>query len=144
MGDVIGFDFSGLNSLAADLGHVPDTAGPLIFKALQVTSLKIKRDWQESAKEHRGAGHAKKYPYSIDFDLSNNGEGGGPANKLESVIGPNLSKGQGALGILEETPGGVRGAPQGNARRALRQNLADFERGVLNAAADAFGKPRPL
>lgn len=144
MADEIAFDFSDLTNLAADLGHVPETAGPLIATALKVSATKGKTLWRDSAKSHIGAGHARAYPYSIDFDITNNAdEAGGVANQIEAVIGPNLGKAQGALGILEETPGGVRGAPQGNARKALAAIAQDFEKGILTAAADAFERPRP-
>jgi hypothetical protein len=143
MPDGISFDFSGITRLAADLGRVPETAGPLIAKALVVSATKGKKLWQANAKAHVGAGHAKAYPYSIDYDITNNAGANGLANELTAEIGPNLGRAQGALGIVEETPGGVRGTPQGNARKALAAISADFEKGVLIAAADAFERPRP-
>jgi len=143
MPDGISFDFSALTNLVADLGRVPETAGPLIAKALTVSATKGKKLWQANAKAHIGAGHAKAYPYSIDYDITNNAGAGGLANEITAEIGPNLARAQGALGILEETPGGVKGAPQGNARKALAAISADFEKGILIAAADAFERPRP-
>lgn len=144
MPDSISFDFSALTTLAADLGHVPDNAGPLIAKALTVSATKGKKAWQQHAKEHVHAGHAKAYPYSIDYDITNNAQmAGGVANQIDAVIGPNLGRAQGALGIVEDAPGGVRGTPQGNARKTLAEISADFEKGILIAAADAFERPRP-
>ena len=59
-------------------------------------------------------------------------------------IGPVLGSGKhsrfkhGGLGFLEEATGGVIAKPQRNVDRALRNNLADFERGILMAGEEAF------
>jgi len=141
MADSISFDFSGLTQLAADLGKVPDNIGPNLVKALAVTAGKMKKDWRESAKGNIRAGHARAYPYSISYDITSNAGADGKANEVVAEIGPDLAKAQGALGIIEEAPGGVRGTPQGNARKALANNARDFETGVLKAAADAIEHP---
>lgn len=144
MPDGISFDFSALTTLAADLGRVPETAGKNIATALIVTATKGKKTWQSHAKEHVIAGHARAYPYSIDYDITNNATSpGGVANEITATIGPNLGKAQGALGILEDAPGGVRGVPQGNARKTVAEIAPDFEKGMLIAVADAFERPRP-
>ena len=124
----IDFDFSGLNTLTADLGTVPAKVIPKARQALEVSARNIKDDWRAEAKQANGRGHAKRYPGSIDYDLILDKDG-----SIGAEIGPNLAKVQGSLGILEESPGDVASAPQGNARKALRKNLADFEKGVLKA-----------
>ncbi|MEO5920613.1 MAG: hypothetical protein ABIQ01_05660 [Pseudolysinimonas sp.] len=123
----IGFDFSSLNTLAADLGELAAEVIPNVEKAVEVTARHIKDDWRDEAKK-RNPAHARAYPYSVDYDMENKD------GAISAQIGPNLGKNQGSLGILEEASGDVRAAPQGNARRAVRNNLADFEKGLLKAA----------
>jgi hypothetical protein len=134
MPDGMSFDFSDLTALTADLGRVPDVAGPLIKKAIQVTATNVKKDWQASAKEHVVAGHARAYPYSVDYDITVDRDG------VTAEVGPNLGKAQGALGIVEDAPGGVRGKPQNNARKALAANQDDFQKGLGIAIRDAYEK----
>jgi hypothetical protein len=127
MADSIGADFSGLRNLAADLGALADSAIPNVAKALRVTAQNVKEDWRDDAKRI-DRGHAKAYPSSIDYDIKTE-----KAGEISAEIGPNLAKNQGSLGFLEEAPGRVANAPQGNARRALAKNVEDFERGILKA-----------
>lgn len=151
----IDFDFSGLNTLAADLSKIPLTTPKNVAAAIERTAFSINRDWTAEAKRSNRK-HAKRYAYSVDYDLAVTEKG-----EIVAEIGPNLGEsggasiggairsllanprgrrnnggGQAALGILEESEGGVEGAPQHNARRALRKNLADFERGILKATED--------
>jgi hypothetical protein len=135
MPDGIKLEYSGLNHLAADLGHAPENLGPLLYKAFQVTAGKMK----ESARKHalaKDRKFAKRYPYSIDYDITTNA--GADGSSIEALIGPNLGKAQGALGFLESSPGGARNAPQNNLRQAVTENVDDFEVGVLKAGADAI------
>jgi hypothetical protein len=143
MSDGFKMEYSGVNHLAADLGHVPQNLGPLLYKAFQVTAGKMK----ESARKHaieKDRKFAKRYPYSIDYEITTNaGETaptalGGAANEITALIGPNLGKPQGALGFLESSPGGARNAPQNNLRQAVAENADDFEVGILKAGADAI------
>lgn len=127
MADGISFDFSALNTLAAELGAAATKVVPNVRKAVEVTAHNIKEDWRDNAKR-ANPGHAKNYPAAIDYDLELGVDGA-----IGAEIGPTPGKGQGSLGILEEAKGGVRSAPQGNARKALKSNIADFERGILKA-----------
>lgn len=124
--DGIDFDFSGVNSLVASLGTVPARVIPKAAKALEITARNIKEDWRTEAKEANPE-HARHYPNRVTYDMELGKDG-----EIGAVIGPELG-GQGSLGFLEEAPGGVAAAPQGNARKALRKNLADFEKGALKA-----------
>lgn len=124
----IDFDFSSVNHLAADLGRAPATVIPNVIKATEVTARHIKDDWRDNARGANRRGHARRYPFSVDYDMQLDVDG-----VIGAEIGPNLGKAQGSLGILEEALGGVRAAPQRNAARALRDNLADYERGLLKA-----------
>jgi len=148
----IDFDFSGVNTLIADLAQIPMETPKKVAAALERTAFSVNRDWTAEAKASNRK-HAKRYPYSVDYDLSVT-----PGGQIQAEIGPNLGErggtsvlgtirnllanprgrrnnggGQAAMGILEESKGGVDGEPQHNARRALRKNLADFERGILKA-----------
>jgi hypothetical protein len=126
MSDGIQFDSSGLRNLAADLGVIAAKAIPNVRKAVEVSARNVKDDWRKNAaKVDKGA--ARRYPSSIDYDLKF--EDG----QIGAEVGPNLGKAQGSLGFLEEAPGRVANAPQGNARRALAKNVDDFQAGITKA-----------
>jgi len=126
--DGIDFDFSGVNALVATLGAVPAHVIPRARQAVEITARNIKTDWRDEAQQANAGGHARRYPSSVDYDMELDKDG-----SIGAEIGPNLAKSQGQLGFLEESPGDVASAPQGNARKALRKNLADFEAGALKA-----------
>ena len=123
----ISFDFSGVNKLAADLGTIEARLIPNVRAAIEHTAVEIKADWREAAGKANPE-HAKRYPAAIDYDMELDTDG-----VIGAEIGPSIERGQGAFGFLEESPGGVAAAPQGNARKALRGNMADFEKGLLKA-----------
>lgn len=131
---MVDFDFSEIDQLAADLGKVADNAGPNVRKAMEVTSLKVKRDWQEPLK---GSSTLPALPYAITYDLTV-GVGVG-TTVLESEIGFDKSRNQGPLGNVSEfgTPT-VTG--RGYGLRALEQNQADFEKGLEIALEQAERK----
>lgn len=122
-----GDDFSDLFDLADDLRHVGAEANRNIAKATEVTARNVKDDWRQGA-EHTGL---DAYAASIDYELEY------PGGAIDAVIGPNLG-GQGSLGILEDAPGGVRGAPQHAGRDAVRANEEDYVRGLEIAVFDAL------
>lgn len=127
MPDGINFDFTDLLKLEADLGLITEaTTIHKVRQAVEVTARNVKNDWRDNAKASNPE-HAKGYPYAIDYDLDLKKDG-----EISAEIGPKIG-GQGSLGFLEEAPGGVRAAPQGNARRAVAKNIADFEEGILLA-----------
>jgi hypothetical protein len=119
-------DFSELMKLAADLGAVPKEVAPKVEKAVQITSLKIKRDWSSEASRSGLVGYAA----SVDFDITESRGG------VESEIGPNLGKNQGSFGFVEEGGGGVRSSPQHAGRSASRKNEQDFIDGLEKAVGD--------
>ncbi len=122
---------SDLDALMRDLGSVPLDAGKNVGPALGRTSQLAKESWRDAAKGPSG-GHARAYPYSIDYDVT----GGFP--RWEAEVGPNLGRAQGALGILEDAPGGVAAAPQSARPRVVKAVEKDFERGLDRAVADAL------
>ena len=126
------FDFSGIDSLVADLGEVPLKVIPLVRTAVEVTARNIKEDWRAEAKGGAGS-HARKYPTSIGYEMDLVTDG-----SIGATIKPKRG-GQGNLGeVLEDGGGGVRSAPQKNIDKALRANLSDFEKGILKAGGDAL------
>lgn len=127
MADSISMDFSDLLKLTADLGAVPVASIRKIRQATEVSARNIKDSWQKAAAV-KDVGAAKRYPKSIDYDMELDKDG-----QISAVIGPNLGKPQGALGFLEDAPGGVSAAPQHNDRLALALNIGDYERGLLIA-----------
>lgn len=109
-----------LRKLAADIQAAPDEARPLIKKAVGIAALKGKRAWQSAVS---GRSHLGAYVPSIDYDPVD-------AN-LSTDLGPNLNRrGAGGLGIVEDSPGGVRGTPQRNYLQAEAVSGPDLEAGV--------------
>lgn len=125
------FDFSELNALSADLGEVPSKAIPLVRRAVEVTARHLKDDWRDEARRSN-PGHARKYAGQITYTMKLDSDG-----EIGAEVGPRLV-GQGSFGFLEDAPGGVAAKPQRNVDRALRKNLADFEKGILMAGDEAF------
>ena len=112
--------FGELRKLAVDIGAAPAEATPRIKKAVGISALKGKRAWQAAAAEHR---YSKAYVPSIDYDPVD--------SNLSTDLGPNLNRrGAGGLGIVEDSPGGVRGTPQRNYLRAEAVAEPDLEQGV--------------
>jgi len=129
MSDGFSFDFSELNTLAADLGDAPVKLIPFARKAVEVTARNIKDDARKTAKR-RGL---QKYAASIDYDMQLDTDG-----MIGADIGPNLEKAQGTFGFVEDAAGGVRSTPQHALRNAAKANEADFEKGLLQAGEDAL------
>ncbi|GAA1148427.1 hypothetical protein GCM10009651_36370 [Microbacterium natoriense] len=126
-------DFSELYELVADLSNVPAAANRNVKKAIQFTSVEIKKDWRQGAAV--SGSYAETYPASIDFDLKF------PGGAIESEIGPSLGKTPGAsAGFLEEAPGGVDGPATHAGRDALEANEDDFYRGLEIAIFDALAE----
>ena len=147
MADGISFDFSELMKLAADLGDTPDTAGPFINSAVQVTSKRI----TDEVKKEVGSGLWKGAAAAIDYDVTADG------HRIESEIGYDKDKAGGALGNIREfgAPGAPSGvlkrdgfvpfpgssaprAPHNDLANALRDNEDDFVKGLNRAVDDAM------
>jgi len=123
----IEFDFSEVDSLAADLGVVPRETIRNARKAVEVTARHVKDDWRQGA--DRSGLH--EYAYSVDYDMKLDVDG-----QIGAEVGPNLGKRQGSFGFVEEGGVDVKSAPQNAGRDAAKANEADFERGILLAVAD--------
>lgn len=119
-----------LRKLAADFESAPDEARPLIKKAVGITALKGKRAWQGAVK---GRTYLGAYVPAIDYDPVD--------NNLSTDLGPNLNrKGAGGLGIVEDSPGGVRGTPQRNYLVGEAVMEPDLEAGVQLAIDQTLRK----
>lgn len=120
--------FDDLHQFELDVTHAAVEAVPLIKKAVGISALKGKKAWQAKAAGHRYSG---AYPSSIDYDPVD-------AN-LSTDVGPNLNRGGSpGLGIVEDSPGGVRGTPQRNYLAAEAVIEEDLPRGVEIAIDQAM------
>lgn len=117
--------FDELHKLALDLSAVPVEAVPNIVKAVAVSAGKGKKAWQGAAKKHRYSG---SYPASIDYDTVKVDKSG----TISTDLGPNLERGVGTpgIGIVEDSPDGVNGAPQRNYLAAEKVIEEDLPRGI--------------
>lgn len=137
----IDFDFSELDKLAADLGKVPDDAGPRIRQAVEITSRRIKDAWAEKLRGENGVPHA---PRSITYDIGTNVSflrnalGSGPvdgANQIAAEIGAERGRLQAPIvTVLEFGAPGNNLPPRGYGHGALQDNEADFVKGLTMAA----------
>lgn len=125
-----GFDFSEINKLAADLGQVPDNAGPFLRQAITGTSMGVKKAWQAPLK---GSASLPGLAAAVTFDIKSDGK------SIESEIGFDLSRGQGPLGGISEY-GSPTIAGRGYGLKALEENQPDFIKGIEAALADALRK----
>lgn len=133
MADSINLDFSELTRLAADLGKVPDTAGPFLRSAIEFTSVEVK----EAAQKTAGSGNRrwKPLPAGIDYEVTVDAGVGG--SSLTSEIGYDKDRTDVAkLGNIREY-GSSRVAPHNDLLNALHKNEADFQKGLEKALRDA-------
>ena len=131
MVDGVSVDFTDILKLAADLGKVPDNAGPKLRQAVEVTSRKVKDDWRASLK---GSESIPGGAASVSYDLTVRSPRIA-ATSLTSEIGPKIG-GPGALvGMLEY--GTPTTGPTGYGAAALERNQNDFQRGLEIALEQA-------
>jgi len=149
------FDFSELNTLAADLGEVSRNAGPNIRKAVEVTSRNVKDAANESVRSSR-ASWSKPLAGAIDYEIT--AEAGAGGSFIESEVGYNQSRygDRAKLGNLREfgAPNAPSGffskgtfipipgsraprAPHNDLANALHENENDFVDGLSKALRDA-------
>jgi len=135
MADNLKFDFSDVLKLAADLGQVPDNAGPNIRKAVEVTARNVKDTWRDSLK---GSKHIPRGPSSVSYDIK--GESALSGSSVTAEIGPTVGAGGvgGLVGMLEY--GTPTSGPTGFGARALQENEGDFQRGLEIALQQAERK----
>jgi hypothetical protein len=132
MSDGIQFDYSEFAKLAADIEAAPKTAAKNVQKAVEVTARNVKDAWKEKLS---GATKLPKAAGSITYDVK--GGAGIRADVIEAEIGPDNSRGQGA--VVGKTEFGSPGlSPRGYGHGALQENEKDFERGLSIAIGDAL------
>jgi hypothetical protein len=126
----IDFDFSELHEFVVKIDQADEKVAANVKKAVGISALKGKRVWQAEAAGHRYSG---RYPASIDYDPVD--------SALSTDLGPNFNRSSGAagLGIVEDSPGGVRGTPQRNYEKAEKVIEQDLVIGVLKAVDDSIG-----
>jgi hypothetical protein len=135
MADGAIIDFSEVDALAAELGRVPETAGPFINSAVQFTARNVK---QQAAQSVGGSASWGAAAQAIDYDQD---VFVGITKTVLSVdIGYNKAKTAGPLGNLREfgAPGSDNDiGPHNDLLNALEANQDDFENGLAKATADA-------
>lgn len=129
----MGFDFSELTKLAADLGKIDTFTAPFVRKAIEVTARKVK-----DAARTKVAGGARSWsglPNTIDYDI--HGTTGARLGEISAEVGYNKARGGGKLGNIREfgAPGKSRG-PHNDLANTLEENQADFQAGLEKAIAD--------
>lgn len=144
-------DFSELDSLARDLGEVAGNAGGFINSAVQVTSVRIKKD---AAKSVSSSKYWIRAAGAIGYEITVEAGVGGSSIKSEigydkdKVLGHKAPKPNsrrrvgpgtaGDLGSLREFGAPGRSlAPHNDLANALHANEADFEHGLSVALRDA-------
>lgn len=126
-------DNSDLSALAADLGDIADDAGRNVRKAVEVTARNVKDAWAEKL---RGEAHVPHAPRSITYDIE--GTAGIGGSEIRAEIGAERGRLQAPIvTVLEYGAPGNNLAPRGYGAGALKENEADFERGLSIALGDA-------
>lgn len=128
-------EFSELMQLSEDLESAPKTLPKYLRKALDVTSIKVKKDAQATVKGRKGLGHAAG---AIDYELKGSS---GSVSEMSSEVGYNKGKPAGALGNLIEFGAPNSGnhlAPSHDLGNALLNNEDDFVHGLERAVDDAL------
>lgn len=124
-----GDDFSELDALVADLTAAPAEVRPFVEKAVEVTARYVRDDARKNADRTGLRGYAYDITYEVDKSSSSIG----------AEIGPTVGD-SGSFGFVEDGGGGVRSAPQHALRDALKNNEADFVRGIEIALADGLNR----
>jgi hypothetical protein len=145
------FNFTELRSFTADLGTVAGNTGPFINSAVQFTSKKVKKSTQDSLK--KASPRWRRLAGAVDYEITTF-QGFG-ASVINSDIGYNTEK---VLGHKAPRPGSKRKigpgtagnlgnlreygapnlAPHNDLQKALKENEADFEKGIADAIDDAL------
>jgi hypothetical protein len=129
----LGFDFSAIDKLAADLGEAPKDIGKNTVKAVQVAAGNVKQGWRDRIK---GSSHVSRGASSISYDLHGNA---GDQSEISAEIGPTLSSAQGAIvGLVEMGAPKKNLAPHGYGLAALKDEQDDFEGGLQKAVNDSL------
>ncbi len=134
------FDFSELDTLAADLDGAASNVGPYARKAVEVSARNVK---DGARRRVRGRKHFKQGANAIDYELK--GFQGFGATVLDAEIGYDKDHASGKLGNLIEygAPGASNQlAPGSELQAALQETREDFVTGIEQAVDDALKASR--
>ena len=129
MTDSITFDFSELNTLAADIaGEIP-RSGKAFRQAVEVSARNVKDAWADKL---RGEAYVPHAPRSITYDVKATP---GDVSTIEAEIGAERGRLQAPIvTVLEFGAPGNNLAPRGYGHGALSETEADFVKGIELAA----------
>ena len=126
MTDGIGFDFSELDTLAADLGDAPNVAGKKVRQAIEVSARNVKDAWAKKLDGENALPHA---PRSITYDIE--ASPGNEKSTIEAEIGAETVRLQAPIvTVIEFGAPGKNLAPRGYGLAALEETAPDFQRGL--------------
>ena len=135
-------DIDDLRQLAVDLSAAPREAWVGIGKAVEGSSLDIKKDWNKRLGAATSGPSFQHIEGTVDYDISVGGSslgmqaltGGTGGSRIESEIGPNLGRVQGAFaGWFEEGQANIPALHPG--RDALKAEEPHFEYWLADAVA---------
>lgn len=133
MSDSIGFDFSEIDKLGADLDDAPKDVGKNTVKAVEVAAGNVKQGWRDRIK---GSSHVSGGASSISYELTGNA---GDTSEISADIGPTLTAAQGPIvGLIEMGAPKKNLAPHGYGLAALKDEQDDFEKGLEKAIDDTL------
>lgn len=132
MADGTTFDFSEIDRMAANLGQVAVNVGPYLRAAVEVTSVKVKKDARGSVAS--GAKQWSALPATIDYEVTVF-QGFG-STVIQSEIGYNQDKAAAPLGNIREY-GSASVPPHNDLQVSAEKNRPDFEDGINKALEDA-------
>lgn len=126
MSNSISIDVSEVEDLARDLAVAARAPDADVKAAVKRGAVNVKKDARALAS---GIGHAPAYPYSIGFDLEDNG--------FAARIGPDKDRRQGALGNILEF-GTSKNGPIPHLNPAMDAEEPRFVRALQAAAVKAL------
>lgn len=140
-------DVNDLNRLAIDLAAAPKEAWEGIGKAVEGSSLDIKKDWNQRLSAATSGPSFQHIGGTVDYTMSVGGaslamyaiSGGMGGSRIESEIGPNLGRSQGAFaGWFEEGQANIPALHPG--AESLKAEEPNFEFWVADAVEKALRK----
>lgn len=120
-----------LRALEHDLRDAADEVTDGAYGVVKKAAVNVKRDWRRNARHSSGT-HARAYPFSITFDISQPG-----LDHVTAVVGPDHAKKQGELGVILEF-GSPTSPPHNDGGRAMREEEPRFEKALRALAEDAL------
>lgn len=120
---------SDLADLMRDLRKAAKEAPNIAHRVVKRGAVNVKAEWRRNATRSAGQ-HARRYPYSIGFDITSPG-----VHPIVAEIGPDKDQPQGPLGNLLEF-GSTNNPPHNDGGRALRAEEPRFYHAMGEAVGD--------